>query len=202
MMKMNRLFSAIAVVVLGLQIVGCAPSNVQIELAVAKTQTAAPYPTQTLYSTQTFYPTQTLYPTETPVPTVEPRFRSITWAELVDFILEDHTNWNTWSTKYNCVNFSMDLIINAKKQRFEAWIVVVTFVNNAEGHAFVAFPTTDSGVIWIEPQSDDAYIVSKIGQLLCLADNPNQCWSYGKITNIIQPTVCDAITRECWQGNE
>lgn len=196
MMKVNRLFPAIAVVVLGFQIVGCAPSNVQIEQAIAKTQTAAPYPTQTPYSTQT------PYPTATSVPTIMPSQGLFTWAELVDFILNDHTNWNVYSTLYNCVNFSMDLVANAKRQSIEAWMVAVIFADQPAGHVFVAFPTTDSGVIWIEPQSDDAYIVSQIGQLLCLADNPNHCWSYGKITNIIQPTVCDAITHECWQGNE
>jgi len=207
-MKTKRLFMAIAVFFLVLGMVGCAPSAAQIQRAIAQTRIAAPYPTQTpyptptLYPTATLYPTPTLYPTATLVLTIKPEHPVFTWAQLIDFILKDHTNWNVWSKTYTCVNFSMDLVDNAKSQDIDAWIVAVDFTGQPEGHAFVAFPTTDRGVIWIEPQSDNAYTVSQIGQPLCLANNPGKCWPYGELTNIIQPAACDRVTHECWQDSK
>jgi hypothetical protein len=187
--------------------VGCAPTDAQIQRAIAQTQTAAPlpppltvtpYPTATQYPTVAPYSTFTPVPTESPVPSATPRYRPITWAQLMDLTFNDHTNWNTWTKQYNCVNFSMDLVSNMEALNVEVWIVAVDFKDQKEGHAFVAFPTTDRGIIWIEPQSDDAYSVSEIDSYLCFANDPYKCWKDGKITRIIEPATCDPITHECW----
>ena len=119
----------------------------------------------------------------------------------MDFILQDHTNWNEYTDDYNCVNFSLDLVLNAEKIKIHAWIVAVNFADQPRGHTFVGFKTNDKGIIWIEPQSDDAYIVSKIGQPLCLANNPNLCWSAGLITNILDPASCNPLNHECWSSS-
>ncbi len=153
--------------------------------------------------TPTAYPTLTQYPTNTTVPaTATPKSGKLAWAELIDFILNDHTNWNTYSDIYNCVNFSIDLVSGARQKGIQAWIVSVSFVGKTIGHSFVAFPTKDRGEIWIEPQSDEAYTISQVGQPLCLANNPNLCWDQGIISQIIEPAECDPVTHECWQGNQ
>lgn len=157
---------------------------------------ATPYPTQTAYPTQTPYPSP-VPATLTPIFTATPEFKSLSWAELIDLILDDHTNWNIWTDEYNCVNFSMDLLSNVKKKNYEAWIVAVIFENEAEGHTFVAFPTMDRGEIWIEPQSDEAYQLAKIGEPLCMANNPYKCWAGGKLKEIIEPATCNYTTHHC-----
>lgn len=181
-------------VLLIIVLTSCAPTPEQVQTAMTQTQMANPTP----------YPTQTPYPTpvsiQTPIPqvTAAQEFRVITWAQLVDFILDDHTNWNVWTEQYNCVNFSLDLEANARSQNIDSWIVAVVFENIDEGHAFVAFPTSDRGEIWIEPQSDDAYAVAEVGEYLCLLKDPSLCIQDGKIIKIIQPATCDGDTHACW----
>lgn len=201
-MKENRFILVVAVLILILETLGCAPSNEQIQRAIAQTITATPYPTQTPYPTATTHPTEAPSPTATVTPTVTSEYRSLTWAQLIDFILNDHTNWNVWTEEYNCVNFSMDLVTNTQSQNMVAWMVAVTFSDHPEGHVFVAFPTSDSDVIWIEPQTDDAYFMSQVGEPLCLVNNPRLCWSMGTITQIIYPAECDRVAHNCWLGTK
>lgn len=188
-MKVKKLiFTLLAAIVIS----SCSPSPVQIQQAIAQTETAAPPPTQTPY------PTQTPFPPATFTPTTISKYSLLSWADLENLILDDHTNWHSWTEEYNCVNFSMDLVKNVRLKNNEAWIVAVTFLDQPEGHAFVAFPTTDRGIIWIEPQSDEAYMVSNEGELLCLANNPLDCWEGGIVTEIIEPASCDPFTHKCW----
>ncbi len=56
------------------------------------------------------------------------------------------------------------------------------------GHAFVAFPTTNRGVIYVEPQADDTYPLVQVGQPLCDAWGVYQCM--GKVASI-QYMRCD-----------
>jgi hypothetical protein len=92
----------------------------------------------------------------------------------------------------------MDLVAAAHKQYIDAWIVAVEFDRDTVGHAFVAFQTTDMGVVWIEPQSDYAYAELEIGQPLCYAEDTNICQDYGRVTKIEEPVQCDEKTSTCW----
>lgn len=132
--------------------------------------------------------------------TVTPTYRTITWKELYTFVTDDPTNLNQYIPgKYECVNFALDLTANAHKQNINAWIVTVDFGPSQTGHAFVAFPTTDKGIVYIEPQTDDVYKTIEVGKLLCLMDDSNICGtSWGKVTAIHQQVQCDAATRQCW----
>jgi hypothetical protein len=95
-------------------------------------------------------------------------YRPITWKELASFLSDDHTNWNNYVPDYYvCLDFSIALVENAGKQNIKAWIVGVEFYNQEEGHAFVAFETTDLGVVFIEPQSDYRFTNPKVGKPLC-----------------------------------
>lgn len=121
-------------------------------------------------------PTETLtaIPLRNPSPTFTPKiaptqivYRPITWMQLVSFIEVDHTNWNTYTSKYKCLDFAIDLVANSAKKNIKAWIVVVYFLNQRIGHAFTAFETTDVGIVYIEPQTDIPYLHPRVGQPLC-----------------------------------
>jgi hypothetical protein len=92
----------------------------------------------------------------------------------------------------------MDLVTNAHKAKIEAWIVAVEFDRSSIGHAFVAFQTTDMGVVWIEPQSDYAYGEVEMRQPLCYAEHPSFCQDYGRVTKIEEPVQCDVNASTCW----
>lgn len=156
-------------------------------------------------------------PTNTPVPTTRPSvtptprrtatavptpktYSEITWQELTTFLSDDHTNWHAYDEEtYTCVNFAMQLKANAEKANLHVWLVGVVFDPDEAGHAFVAFETSDKGVVWIEPQDDYAYSSVVIGEPLCMVVNTSYCWEGGDVTEIMQPMECDALTSECWK---
>ncbi len=134
-----------------------------------------PTSTITRTPTDTRRPTSTSKPTRTPTPTTY--YRPITWMELVQFITDDHTNWNEYDVvDYNCLNYAVDLVENAHQQDLKAWIVLVNFVDEEEGHAFVAFETSDRGIVYIEPQGDNTYLVLEVGKPLCDAWGMYECF--------------------------
>ena len=103
-----------------------------------------------------------------PEATPTPSYKTITWTELADFLARDHTNWNQYDpNKYMCFDFAMDLVDNAKKENIKAWIVGVDFTHGDAGHAFVAFETSDKGIIYVEPQADCTYSNLAVGSVLC-----------------------------------
>lgn len=113
-------------------------------------------------------------------------YRPITWMEVVSFLSADPTNLNA-NNKYNpdyytCMDFSIDMVENASKQKIKAWIVGVDFYNQENGHAFVAFETTDLGVVYIEPQKDFRYVNPIVGKPLCDAVYGTTCM--GTISSI------------------
>jgi hypothetical protein len=115
--------------------------------------------------------------------------RAITWANLVNFLAKDHTNWNAYIPgKYTCLDFSTDLVANAKQQEIKAWIVAVDFTAPGPGHAFVAFSTSDHGVVYVEPQADDTYSIVAVGKNLCDSWGVYQCMG---MVSSIQFLQCD-----------
>ncbi len=100
--------------------------------------------------------------------TPTPNYAPISWKELVSFITADHTNWQDYEPdQYVCLNFALDLVQNARQAEIPAWVVAVFFENEEIGHAFVAFQTTDKGLVYIEPQTDIPYIQPQVGRPLC-----------------------------------
>jgi len=123
-----------------------------------------PLPHGNAYCHTTSEPLANLYSKNRPTQIV---YRPITWMQLVSFIEVDHTNWNTYTSKYKCLDFAIDLVANSAKKNIKAWIVVVYFLNQRIGHAFTAFETTDVGIVYIEPQTDIPYLHPRVGQPLC-----------------------------------
>ena len=78
-----------------------------------------------------------------------------TYAGMLAFLAADKTDQNTYvNNTYNCVNFSADVIANAAKQYIRCAFINIDFPGTT-GHAILAFNTTDRGMVYVEPQTDD-----------------------------------------------
>jgi len=127
-------------------------------------------------------------------------FKPIPWLDLVNFISFDHTNWNAYDiNSYNCLDYAIDLVANARKEGMDVWIVGVDFEGQESGHAFVAFRTTDKGVVYVEPQRDYTYSNLKVGNWLCDDWGKDTCM--GVVKTIEQYSRCDHKTHECFLIN-
>ena len=80
--------------------------------------------------------------------------RNPTHKEMWEFLTHDDTDANPHVVgEYECVDFSAQLINNAKANGTRAAYVHIGAEKWA--HALVAFETVDRGLIFIEPQTDD-----------------------------------------------
>ena len=91
------------------------------------------------------------------------------WDEVMRFIQTDKTNDNPYIFgTYGCEQFAMDLMNNLRSSGIYAYRVVLKFNDSDDGgHIIVAIPTTDLGVVFIEPQDDFLLEPPRIGQPFC-----------------------------------
>lgn len=86
-----------------------------------------------------------------------------TYQQMKDFLRLDRTNLNVYKVgsypDYDCDNFASDVCNNAEAADIRAAVVAIEYENSGQGHAIVAFETTDRGVIFIEPQSDGEVMI-------------------------------------------
>jgi hypothetical protein len=168
-------FGAIVVFIGSVVVIGViiyALSNLSSETVLSQKQVPTGIITvNILSSTSNYYSYSTIQPT----PTIA--YLPVTWKQLVNFLSDDHTNWNEYIPgKYVCLDFAVDLVENAKKKFIKAWIVGVEFTNGGPGHAFVAFETADRGIIYVEPQGDNTYSILEEGKPLCDDWGIYGCW--------------------------
>lgn len=122
--------------------------------------------------------------------TPTPSYQAISWDGLTQFLAADHTNWHEYDLEdYNCMDFAIDLVANAKRENIKARIVGVDFYDQELGHAFVEFVTSDRGVVFVEPQGDNTYSNVEIGNYLC--DDWGEYECMGIISNIEYYGECD-----------
>ncbi|MEM2091895.1 MAG: hypothetical protein QXR59_01240, partial [Candidatus Bathyarchaeia archaeon] len=80
--------------------------------------------------------------------------RDPTYQEALSFIFWDQTDKNEYNPEnYTCLNFAADVKNNAFKAGYRCGFVYIRFPVFA--HAIVCFNTTDHGLIFIEPQTDE-----------------------------------------------
>ncbi|MEM3578387.1 MAG: AN1-type zinc finger protein [Candidatus Bathyarchaeia archaeon] len=79
--------------------------------------------------------------------------RDPTYQEMLDFIALDKTDENEYSENYTCLHFTADVKNNAFKAGYRCEFVYIELTLGA--HAIVCFNTTDRGIIFIEPQTDE-----------------------------------------------
>lgn len=90
-----------------------------------------------------------------------------TYSEMVYFLTTDTIDQNIYNgseygdTYYVCSHFSRDVLHNAMLKGIRCYFVVMDlfsfFFDDVYGHAIVCFNTTDAGLIFVEPQTDDLY---------------------------------------------
>jgi hypothetical protein len=79
--------------------------------------------------------------------------RDPTYKEAVQFIRSDQTDKNQYNQSYTCVNFANDFRDNALNEGYRCGYVAIEF--GETNHAIVCFNTSDNGLIFIEPQTDE-----------------------------------------------
>jgi hypothetical protein len=114
--------------------------------------------------------------------------RDPSYQEMKDFLEQDETSEQEYlSNEYICVDFAANVKANATKQGVRCGYVVVEYLGT-NGHAIVAFDTTDRGLVYIEPQFDwDVEL--EIGRCYyeCVVPPPGQY--------MVQPEYDDTIAR-------
>jgi hypothetical protein len=77
--------------------------------------------------------------------------RNPTWAELLDFLVEDNTDENPYVYgAYVCRDFAVDVHNNAEQGGIRAAYVSIDLSGSEVGHALNAFKTTDRGLVFID----------------------------------------------------
>lgn len=93
-------------------------------------------------------------------------WRNPSSEEMQSFLRKDPTDLHLFiDGRYECKQFSMDLIRNARAQGYRAGYVTLT---NPMGddHAIVCFDTTDQGYVFVEPQVDVVFTASELQHML------------------------------------
>jgi hypothetical protein len=79
--------------------------------------------------------------------------RDPTYEEATHFIRSDQTDKNQYNQSYTCINFANDFRNNAFNEGYRCGYVTIEF--RETNHVIVCFNTSDNGLIFIEPQSDE-----------------------------------------------
>ena len=89
-----------------------------------------------------------------------------TYNQIVSFVQSDTTDLKIWTDDYQCGSFSEEVIKNAQEKGYKSGLVFLEeYVSYGAipchyGHAIVCFRTTDKGLYFLEPQTDN--IISQL----------------------------------------
>lgn len=111
------------------------------------------------------------------------------WDEGFREVQRDLTNEHEYITGvYGCEQFAWDLTYNLREIGIYAYRVGVKFNNTDYGHIFVAIPTTDRGVVYIEPQDDFELEPPRVGDMFCYLrlSWPGACNPSKIITKVVE----------------
>lgn len=104
--------------------------------------------------------------------------RNPSMLEVYEFIMIDKTDENISTDEYICKHFVIDFMKNAFEEGYICYFVSIEFQGGA--HAMVAFNTTDRGLIYVEPQTDDI-VEPRTGHIL----DPDLFPEWGIIIDIL-----------------
>jgi hypothetical protein len=77
-----------------------------------------------------------------------------TFDEVISFLQEDKTDSNPYiEDEYVCIHFARDVNHNAEDQGIRCAFVDIRFPRSA--HAIIAFDTTDQGLVYFDPVTDE-----------------------------------------------
>jgi hypothetical protein len=80
--------------------------------------------------------------------------RNPSYQEVLDFVSRDKTDERPYNREWACAAFAEDFKSSANKAGWICGYVIVYFPDG-RSHALNAFNSTDCGLVFIEPQSDD-----------------------------------------------
>ena len=101
-----------------------------------------------------------------------------TFEEARDFLEEDRTDANEYlEDEYVCSHFAADVNNNAERQGIRCALVDVRFPRS--GHAIIAFDTTDKGLVYFDPITDDR-VRPVIGKYYWKCIEPEPGYEYEK----------------------
>ncbi len=114
--------------------------------------------------------------------------RDPSYQEMKDFLEQDETSEQEYlRNEYICVDFAANVKANAAKEGIRCAYVVIEYLGT-NGHAIVAFDTTDRGLVYIEPQFDwDVELETGRRYYECVVPPPGQY--------MIEPEYDDTIAR-------
>lgn len=96
----------------------------------------------------------------------EKNIKNPSYDEMINFILEDPTDLNEYRfPEYVCENFAREVVKNAKSKGIRAGLVHLESPDS-EGHAIVAFETTDKGLYFLEPQADIVFSKEELDRMV------------------------------------
>ena len=85
-----------------------------------------------------------------------PAAKNPTWQQLVEFLLTDPTDDETYQKySFNCVDFSDMLHNNAEAAGIKSAFVAIFFYDEDIGHTLNAFRTTDKGLVYVDNTGGD-----------------------------------------------
>ncbi|MCJ7571811.1 MAG: hypothetical protein MUO82_08045, partial [Candidatus Thermoplasmatota archaeon] len=111
-----------------------------------------------------------------------------TYSEVWDFIRRDTTNYKDYNAvTFNCGHYSLAVNNNSESKGIRCALVIVNFSGGAV-HALVAFNTTDKGILYIEPQSDEKVLleVGKDYWADCVVDVTSSYYYPANPDNIVE----------------
>jgi len=119
-------------------------------------------------------------------PGCEPEPYNVTQADIEAFLLDDTTDSEIYdSQNFTCIDFSAMLNNNSVANDIETCFIHLYFYNGSR-HALVGFNTTDAGIVYVEPQSDEWVVNLTVG---------NDYWTDCVVGNHTSPLYNDTIRR-------
>lgn len=108
--------------------------------------------------------------------------------ELVDFLATDDTNLIPYSEDYfNCVDFSWALIRSMQRHDWPlAVMATLEFYDNPLPHVMVRVLTSDSGWVFVEPQTDGLW-TPKVGEYYWVLGIVKQVSVFSLEQKVIEP---------------
>ena len=87
-----------------------------------------------------------------------------TYSEVLNFIRSDRTDKHQYiENEYVCTHFARDVNNNAENHGIRCAFVSIN-LSGGEGHAIIAFNTTDKGLIFFDPQTDERLRYLRVGK--------------------------------------
>lgn len=87
-----------------------------------------------------------------------------TYQEVYTFIALDKTDQIPYDEDtFNCMDYATMINNNAEGKGIRCCVIYLDFKDSAYSHSIIGFDTTDSGMLYYEPQSDERVMNLKVG---------------------------------------